>query len=332
MAKGKGKGRGKGKGDRRQSWTKREKPQPAPANTKVNETKRHAGQCVYFSRRNGFGFIKPTQDGLVPDDKLMVVWDEIQSGDSWPFLYKGLDVEFKVTKTMTNDGTGCWLKAVNVSLPGNKKVNLQHAAENEKEYVHSKTTRFSGVVKWYSSARGNGIVTLDDGFAGVEGVPKNLRVVRNEINAGGEGPFLVPDLKVEFGIQKNKSGFYTCYNLSQPGGKIVKRTDVEERKVAGGGPYNGVVNFYNWRSGYGYIKPDNLGKLPGNVKTAVDKSLKDAKERSPRRNSKTDAPQALIWFRRQDITSGNGANKDDKVNFKTYVDNRGAGACDVKIA
>jgi len=305
-----------------------------PSDTKVDEKTRFKGECVHFNKQGGFGFIKPDKAGIVPDDKVMVFWKEINSDDRWPMLYKGLQVEFGLAKYQKASGKGCVIKAKEVSLPGKKKIKIQDELEGKKEYIHSKQTRFTGVVKWYDVGKGFGFVTLDKGYAGVEQVSDDIRVVRAEIQSGNEAPALRKDLKVEFGIQKNLKGNYSCYSLTMPGGNEVKRNDVEERKNEGSSSFSGEVSFFNFRNGWGYIKPESVGKLPPKVKKSLEEGTEKAEKRYNKKGltKKADKVESLIYFRRGDISSDNhNPKRGAKVNFKCYTDIRGAGARDIKV-
>jgi cold shock CspA family protein len=332
-----GKGRGKGKSGARKPQRQVEKKARsdfvAPVDFKVNENKRYNGQCVYFNRRGGFGFIQPNDDGVVPNNKVMVYWKEIKSDDRWPFLHKGLEVEFGLTRYEKANGKGAYIKAKSVSGPKGSKINLQDVVESKMEYVHSKVTRFTGVCKFYNVARGAGVVTLDDGYAGVDDVPSDLRIVRNEIQSGEEAPTLRNGLKVEFGIQKNAAGKYSCYNLSMPGGHNVSRVEVEERKNAGSSSFNGEIIFFDFRKSFGYIKPENISKLPANIKKSLDEGVESQKARLNKKglDKKAAKVEPLIYFRKGDVSSSGRVSRGNQCSFKLYLDNRGCGACDVNV-
>jgi len=306
----------------------------APADFAVDETARNTGKVVYYNKSAGFGFIKPDVDGLVPDDKVMVHWREISSSDAWPFLYKGLEVEFGLAKYMKRDESGCYIKGKEVTMPGRAKVALQDELEDKREYVHSKQTRFTGHVKFYNAARGFGYVVMEDGYANVDHVPKELRVARHEIRSGDEAPLLAQELKVEFGIVKNLKENWACYNLTLPGGEAVSRNVVEQRKTQGSASFTGTVQFFDRSKGFGYIKPDGEDKFPAAVDAALEQSQEKAKSKLEKKgkDKKASGMDALLFFRRGDVVSEGLVARGGKAEFKLYLDNRGAGACDVKIA
>lgn len=305
-----------------------------PSTTKVDEKTRFKGTVLRYNKQGGYGFVKPEKSGVVPGDEVMVYWKEIKSTDRWPFLYKDLDVEFNLAKYEKANGSGCIIKGTEVTLPGKKAVNLQDELEDKKEYIHSKATRFSGVVKYYNAAEGYGSVTLDEGYAGVEDVPAEaLRVVRAEINSGSEAPCLRKDLKIEFGIQKNLKGNYSCYNVTLPGGDSLERNVVEERKEEGKTTYNGEVSFFSVQKGYGYIKPDSISKFPAKCKKALeeDAAASKAKLEKKGQDKKSTALEPLVYFRRGDM-SENFVKRGTKVSFRLYQDIRGVGALAVTAA
>jgi len=290
---------------------------------------------VYFNKGAGFGFIKPDEDGVVPADKVMVHWREIQSNDAWPFLYKDLEVEFNLQKFMKQNGSGCFIKAQGVTLPEKKKVDLQDELDDKREYVHSKATRFTGTVKFYDVGKGFGYVTMEDGYAGVDHVPKELRVVRHQVRSGDEAPVLAQGLKVEFGIVKNLKESWQCYNLTLPGGETVSRNVVEERKEQGSASFSGTVSFFDFRKGFGYIEPEDVSKLPADVKAEVTAAQEKAKKRLEKqgKDKKAGSMEPLIFFRSGDVAERDGNIKNGhKATFKLYLDKRGAGCCDVKVS
>jgi cold shock CspA family protein len=307
----------------------------APADFKVDEKKTFTGECVYFNKRGGYGFIQSDNKNACPNGKAHVYWRDINSDDRWPFMYKGLKVTFNLSKFVPKSGKGSIIKARNVSLAGGKKINLQDDLEGKFEYVHSKQTRFTGVVKMYNTTKGAGYITLDDGYAGVDDCPTDLLVVRNEINSGNNAPTLRKGMKVEFGIKKNAKGNFSCYSVTLPGGQDILRTEVEERKSAGNSTFTGEVSFYNNKARYGYITPDNVGKFPASVKKALDESNAKAKAKLEKSGKTKQAAsvESLLYFRRGDVESVKDKLwRGSKATFKLYVDNRGAGACNIVVA
>jgi cold shock CspA family protein len=305
-----------------------------PADTKVDEAQRFKGTCEYFNKSCGYGFIKPEKAGVAPDDRVMVHWRAIDSADSWPFLYKGLEVEFNLQKFVKANGSGCYIKAREVTLPGKQKVSLQDEIDQKREYVHSQATRFTGAVKFYDLKKGFGYVTMEDGYANVEEVPKELRVARHEIRSGDEAPILAPELMVEFGIVKNLKGAWACYNVTLPGGELVARNVVEQRKPQGAATFDGEVQFFDRSKGFGYIKPDSTAKFPADVKKSIEEAKTKAKSRLEGKGKDKKAAaldDALIFFRRGDVTTEGLIKRGNKATFGLYMDNRGAGALEVKV-
>jgi len=302
----------------------------APVDFKVDEKKTHKGECVYFNKRGGYGFIKPDASNVAPDDKVMVFWKELKTDDRWPYMHKGMKCEFKLSKFVPKSNNGAIIKARDVTAPGGKKVALLDELEEKFEYVHSRTTRFTGEVKFYNIGQGAGYVTIDDGYAGVEQVPKDIRVVRNEINGSGG---LRKGLKVEFGIKKNAQDKYSIYSLTMPGGGDVVREEVEERKTAGNSTFSGSVSFYNAKERFGYIQPDSTAKFPPAVKKAIEESNERAEKKFKKDGKKSKEPDSLVYFRRGDVADVDGKIwRGTKADFKLYTDNRGAGAHEVKIS
>eukprot|EP00408_Alexandrium_pacificum_P020040 CAMPEP_0171209048 /NCGR_PEP_ID=MMETSP0790-20130122/28397_1 /TAXON_ID=2925 /ORGANISM="Alexandrium catenella, Strain OF101" /LENGTH=163 /DNA_ID=CAMNT_0011674651 /DNA_START=6 /DNA_END=497 /DNA_ORIENTATION=+ len=161
---------------------------------------------------------------------------------------------------------------------------------------------------------------MDDGYALSEPVPKELRVDLMEVNAGGKQPPFVKDIDVEFGIMKTLRGQFKGYNLTLPGGIPMTYEGLEHRTVLGSKSFQGTTKFYNWRKGWGFIKPADLNALPPNVVAKVKEMQSRAKK---------DA-EPMLYFRRVDVNQGVEKLGDGvEVTFKVYTDDKGAGACEV---
>lgn len=340
VAQGKGNAKAKAKGAAKKRASTASKKGGAkkvdnfyPSDTKVDEHTRFKGKVTYFNKSGGFGFIEPSKANVTPDNKVMVYWKEIKSDDAWPFLYKDLEVEFQLAKFVKANGQGIYIKAKEVTLPHKKAVNLQDEIDSKREFIHSKQTRFTGVVKFYDVKKGFGYVTMEDGYAGVDHVPKELRVVRSQIRAAGEAPFLQADLKVEFGIVKNLKENWSCYSLTLPGGDEISRATVEGRHAEGNAKYHGHVAFYDFRNGFGYVKPDS-SKFPAKIQKLLDESNSKAKARLEKqgKDKKASALESLIYFRRSDCNHEGRINRGDKMDFNLYTDKRGVGAHHIKVS
>lgn len=303
---------------------KTKKDKVAPADWSVDQNQKYQGTVVFFNKNNGYGFIKPAQSGLVPNDEVIVVWDAIKTDDRWPFLHKNLEVQFQLVKTMKKNGSGCYIKAAEVYRADGSLVNLGAELDSKRQFIHSQSTRFTGIVKFYNMRLGFGFVTLDDGFSGVEHISKEVRVSRQEIVCNSnEVPMLRAEMPVEFGIQVNLHGKSSCYCVTQPGGGEFTRTGIENRETIPGSAHSGVVSFYNLKSGWGYLKPNNIDALPKSVRDAIQADTKKAIEK------KGKDMESMIYFRRSDCKSSGILRRGDAVNFEVYIDHRGAGAHNV---
>lgn len=287
----------------------------------IDEDERHNGECVFFNRKSGYGFIKLDADGLVADNKVMVHWGALQTEDRWPYLMKGTKVELSLEKKRDK---GAWvLKAKDVCQPGGDKFSLQQEVDEQKDFVGHKDMRFLGNVKFFDWQKGFGYVKLQEGYAVDEDVPNELRVDREEINAGNDCPRLDKEMEIEFGIQKSKKGIYSCYNVTLAGGEEISRVFVEGREVLKGS-FQGEVHFYSISKRFGYIKPNDAAKLP--------KELKDLlkKDHEKRTKKGKDSEEGALYFRSGDKADGTQRiNKGDKVKFSVYKDKLGCGACEV---
>lgn len=199
-----------------QSWNK-PKPRGVPADFKVNPKQKFTGTVASFFKLSGYGFITLDSKGVVPDDKLYVYWTGIKSADRFPHLTKDMKVQFSIEKE-AKDGVTT-LKASEVTQPGGTLISVQDEGDAKKEYVGGQNLRYTGTLKFYSPKNGYGYVQIDEGYDyGGEDVPKEIRVERAEVNAGGKQPGEMRDVQVEFGIWKTRKGAFKAYNMTAEGG------------------------------------------------------------------------------------------------------------------
>jgi len=309
---------GKGKGNT---------PQPPPAlpeGYELDADARFTGTVTHYHKWQGYGFIKPSQEGAIPNDKLYVHWSNIQSSDRFPFLLPDQEVEFGLMKWTQSGRTT--LRAKTVTGPGGKLVAVQDDLDAQrKQFVGGQMLRYTGKLKFYNPRQAFGYVVLDDGFQLEEGVPKELRVEEAEVNAGGKRPQVwMENIDVEFGIVKNKRGQFLAYNMTLPGGAPLLRDTLENRKLLGANRYAGTIAYFNWQKGWGLITPDPTVPLPGEVaqKLVEQQDAIRAKGKEP--------TGAAIYFRRPDVARGMKLDKDTKLTFALYIDDNGAGAGEVQ--
>lgn len=108
-----------------------------------------------------------------------------------------------------------------------------------------------------------------------------------------------------------------------------KKVEHEGRKELGDTAYPGTIQRYNWKQGWGFILPDSVAALPGQVK----KKMKEA-EAAAEAEGKEVKEKGLLYFRKPDVNHAEGFKLTDAVavTFRVYVDDKGAGACDVSAA
>lgn len=292
----------------------------------VDEEARHTGTVTFYELKRGFGFIKLAESGIVPDDKVMVHWRSLQSDDRWPFLNKEMEVELSLSKK--REGKDSWVvKAKDVTMPGGDNINLQEEKDLKREYVGHRNMRYLGNVKFFDFQKGFGYVKLQEGYDIPSEVPTELRISRNEINAGSDAPRLNADMEVEFGIAKNLKDQYSCYNMTLPGGDELSRQIVEQRGNESKETFNGTVQFWTFKGSYGMILPDDIEKFPADMKKAIKA---DHEKRKKKQTGKDDLKMA-VYFRRNDKADVNAILKrGHKVSFKLYLDKHGIGACNVE--
>ena len=95
----------------------------------------------------------------------------------------------------------------------------------------------------------------------------------------------------------------------------------ENREVLGG-TYTGSVSMYNMKFGWGFISPDNTEELPEQAQVKIMEANSQAEAGGK-------SGQNLLYFRKPDITEGSEVEKDKLCTFSVYVDDKGAGACEV---
>eukprot|EP00929_Paragymnodinium_shiwhaense_P045023 TRINITY_DN23057_c0_g1_i3.p1 TRINITY_DN23057_c0_g1~~TRINITY_DN23057_c0_g1_i3.p1 ORF type:complete len:120 (+),score=20.96 TRINITY_DN23057_c0_g1_i3:68-427(+) len=91
---GKGWGWGKGSGMPRKSAL------AIPEDHVIDKEARYTGTVSTYYKWKGYGFIKLSQEGVVPHDTIFVHWSNVQTDDRFPFLVKDAQVEFGLFKWM----------------------------------------------------------------------------------------------------------------------------------------------------------------------------------------------------------------------------------------
>lgn len=326
MGKGKGGGGYGGAGMMRTRWSgPRKPPQSVPETFQVNPDARYTGTVRMYRKFSGFGFVELSQKGVVPGDNIYVNWRSLQTEDRYPQLVQGMEVELSIMKHKDNR-SGVWtLKSRSVTMPGGVMIAVQDDLDaQQREFVGGQHLRYTGQLQFFSPKRGFGWLTMDDGYALTEPVPKELRVDLPEVNAGGRQPPFIRDIPVEFGIVKTKRGGFKAYNMTLPGGIPMTQEGVEHRVVLGTRTFTGIVEMYQWTRGWGFIKGTPGQAFPPNVVTKIKQMQEDA----ARRGKQTSVDMAL-YFRKDDLNQGVEVDKGQQVTFKVYTDDKGAGACEI---
>mmetsp|Transcript_77123 Transcript_77123/g.229784 ORF Transcript_77123/g.229784 Transcript_77123/m.229784 type:complete len:216 (+) Transcript_77123:79-726(+) len=108
-----------------------------------------------------------------------------------------------------------------------------------------------------------------------------------------------------------------------------RKEEEENREVIGSETFAGVIQRYSVKQGWGFIMPDYPNDLPQEVKDRLAKSCKEAEA-----EGKEVSDPNHLYFRKPDVnhTDGFKLSKDAPVTFSVYVDDKGAGACDVSMA
>eukprot|EP00435_Cladocopium_sp_Y103_P073406 s216_g43.t1 len=300
----------------------RKPPPTVPADYQVDVNARYFGTVIFYHKYRGYGFIEPTE-AEIPTEKVFVHWKQISSDDRFPILVKGLEVEFSLM-TWNQRGLNT-LRANNVTLVGGLNIALQDELDaNEKMFVGGQHLRYTGTLKFYSPRHGFGYVLMDQGYDVDASVPSELRVDHEEVNAAGQQPVHMRNIAVEFGIYRNDRGQYKVYNMTLQGGHPLTQDALENRISMGVGTYRGLIAFWNWRQGYGFIRPEPNCLLPEKVVAKLAEQAEAARQRGKRI-----AEDTLLYFRKPDVALGLNPMQGSKVGFQVYIDDKGAGACDV---
>lgn len=328
-AKGVGKGPPHAMPDPTQGWTR--VPTVAP-DFPIDLDARYQGTVSFYSKLKGYGFIEVAQKGMVPEDRLFVQWRSLKSEDRFPFLVKGMEVEFMVTKWTGMAPRGqVTLRACDVCMPGGANVHLQDELDAQKKsFLGGQELRYSGMLKFYNPRSGYGYITVDPGYAALEtgeAIPTELRVERSEVNAGGQQPQFMQNVKVEFGIWKTSRDVPKAYNVTLPDGLPLTQPNLENREALNGQMYRGEVQMWNWK--WGFIKAEPSVPLPPHVQEKLTKQTEDARKRAAERG-KAGSEEELLYVRKDDVLPGVKLQKGSQVMFQLYLDDKGVGACQVQ--
>lgn len=305
-----------------------------PKNFEVDPNARYTGTVSFYHKWKGYGFVELAQTGVVPQDRLFVHWRNIQSDDRYPFLVKGLEVEFGLMKFHDKFkwNQAATVRANFVTLVGGTNIAMQDDVDaQEKEFVGGQHLRYTGNLKFFNPRKGFGYVTMDEGYDVDATVPTDLRVETVEVNCAGARPMPMKDLAVEFGIWKTaprngqaRDG-YKVYNMTLPGGHPLTQDALENRITMGVQSYSGSIAIWNWRQGWGFIRADPYCVLPPRVTTKLEQQQQAAISRG----RKVSMDDKMFYFRRVDCMQGYNPNKDMQVSFQLYIDDKGVGAYEV---
>merc|ERR1712187_653345 len=84
---------------------------------------------------------------------------------------------------------------------------------------------------------------------------------------------------------------------------------------------------------YGWVKPSSFGKLPSEVQAKINDMVK-VKRAAVKENDSTNEvfKTNVLFLHMSDVEEGVKVDTGDRVKFKVYTDNEGAGAYEVKKA
>merc|ERR1719210_622559 len=133
---------------------------------------------------------------------------------------------------------------------------------------------------------------MDEGYDVDASVPTQLRVDREEVNAGGQNPVFMENLAVEFGIYKTPKNQYKVYNMTLPGGHPLTQDALENRISMGPQSYTGEVAIWNWRNGRGFIRMAQHIVLPPRVAAKLAQQQANTRQRG-----KMISDEKMMYFR-----------------------------------
>lgn len=292
----------------------------------IDVNARYTGTVSFYAKWKGYGFIEMAQKGVVPNDRLFVHWRQLQSEDRFPFLSKGMEVEFGLLKWKDAINRNIWtLRARNVSMVGGMSIAMQDELDSkQKTFVGGQHLRYTGTLKFFSPRHGFGYVVMDQGYDVDPTVPSQLRIETPEVNAGGKHPTYMENIAVEFGIWRTQRGAFKIYNMTLPGGHPLTQDALENRISMGPQTYIGDIAIWNWRQGWGFIKAEASQALPPRVLAKLAQQQAAARQRG--RHISNDK---MLYFRRPDCVQGFNPQRGMQVMFQLYIDDKGAGACEV---
>lgn len=310
-----------------QPWQQQRAPvRTVPANFQVDDNARYMGTVSFYAKWKGYGFIEVAKPGVVPGDKLFLHWKQIQSDDRFPFLQKGMEVEFGLMTQREWQRGGTTVRAKNITMVGGMNIQLQDDLDaQQKQFVGGQHLRYTGTLKFFTPKHGFGYVFMDQGYDVDPAVPAELRVETSEVNAGGQHPCFMENLAVEFGIWRTPKGHYKIYNMTLPGGHPLTQDALENRISMGPQSYTGEVSIWNWRFGWGFIRMPPAVVLPPRVLAKLAQQQAAARQRG-----KAITNDKMMYFRKADCAPRLMVRQGMQVQFQLYIDDKGTGACDVR--
>lgn len=295
-----------------------------PDEIAINKEQRYQGVVESYQKWKGYGWIKMSQSGVLPGDKVFLYWKSIKSDDRCPSCQKDSVVEFGLHPYRNKEGKK-YVRAKNVTLPGGLNINLQDEIDAvKKTFVGDQYLRYTGKLLFFHKKKGFGYIKMDEGYALTEPVPSELRVEEAEFNAGKKEPLgITKELDVEFGIWKTSKGQYKAYNMTFPGMVPITQELLEGRQTSGQRMYSGTITQNMWKQGYGFIEIDSGINLPPQISQKMMEMK--AKSKNPEK-----VPDRAIYFRASDVKEGAWLKKGQKVQFHVYTDEKGCGAMDIQ--
>eukprot|EP00747_Dinoflagellata_sp_TGD_P163358 gnl/TRDRNA2_/TRDRNA2_181949_c0_seq1.p1 gnl/TRDRNA2_/TRDRNA2_181949_c0~~gnl/TRDRNA2_/TRDRNA2_181949_c0_seq1.p1 ORF type:complete len:225 (-),score=61.79 gnl/TRDRNA2_/TRDRNA2_181949_c0_seq1:44-682(-) len=208
---------------------------------------------------------------------------------------------------------------------GKSKTTSKGASKGASKTSVAPVKKF--VTKQESSPKGKGKSKGGDGGGYWAWVPASSSPKgKGKSNSVGKGKSSAPPPSKGKGKGKGKKG----KRAAPLGSKIWEnKLEEENRKLLGTRSYTGVIQMYNWKQGWGLILPDDPSSLPKEITAALEKNAAEQEA-----NGKEVKNPNNIYFRKPDVNHEEGfkVGADIAVTFQVYIDEKGAGACEVSQA
>lgn len=324
--------------------------------TESDDRPRYTGTVEFFSKVQGFGFIKLNKEGIVPEERVYCHWSNIKSATRFTHLEKGIQVEFSIDEradlaaAATGD-TKTKYRALNVTHVGGEMLVMEDARRDKslKSFVGGQQARYSGTLKFFIPEKKYGYVSLDDWQT--IGLPHpDVRLEPKDLWTADKPKEWISNVRVELGIWMAPKGQYKAYNVTLPGRRPVTPDEVAGRTSPAQGAdklLTGRIKIFRQMQEWGFIRVDPDCELPEALRDAITQNSKDARQKAlkegkqPNARMEAELEEDLLYFNFKDFVKVPWGSfgcpytmpiqKGSRVRFIAYVDPKGAGAREIRL-